>query len=99
MSFFVHNRAWLTAAACESALTGSMEGVTEKTDSHRRSSIVSGSRELGNVGFFGAENLTGQVNGGKEINSKLIQRIQCLDLEDLKWKLASGWKFQSRSIR
>ena len=24
--FFVHNRAWLTAAACESALCGSMEG-------------------------------------------------------------------------
>ena len=23
LSFFVHNRAWLTAAACESALTGS----------------------------------------------------------------------------
>ena len=27
LSFFVHNRAWLTVAACESALTGSMEGI------------------------------------------------------------------------
>ena len=27
LTFFVHNRAWLTAAACESALTGSMEGI------------------------------------------------------------------------
>ena len=26
VSFFVHNRAWLTAAAYESALSGSMEG-------------------------------------------------------------------------
>ena len=26
LSFFVHNRAWLTAAAYESALSGSMEG-------------------------------------------------------------------------
>ena len=29
LCFFVHNRAWLTAAACESALTGSMEGNRE----------------------------------------------------------------------
>ena len=28
LTFFVHNRAWLTAAACESALTGSMEGIS-----------------------------------------------------------------------
>ena len=27
LTFFVHNRAWLTAAACESALTGSIEGI------------------------------------------------------------------------
>lgn len=27
LCFFVHNRAWLTAAACESALAGSMEGI------------------------------------------------------------------------
>ena len=27
LSFFVHNRAWLTAAAYESAISGSMEGI------------------------------------------------------------------------
>ena len=27
LSFFVHNRAWLTAAAYESAVSGSMEGI------------------------------------------------------------------------
>ena len=30
LCFFVHNRAWLTAAACESALTGSMEGISSQ---------------------------------------------------------------------
>ena len=30
LSFFVHNRAWLTAAAYEAALTGSIEGVQKE---------------------------------------------------------------------
>ena len=29
LCFFVHNRAWLTAAAYEAALAGSLEGVRE----------------------------------------------------------------------
>ena len=29
LSFFVHNRAWLTAAACEASLSGSMEAVRQ----------------------------------------------------------------------
>lgn len=65
LSFFVHNRAWLTAAACESALTGSMEGIRKDGQSQEAAAVRS--RELGNVGFFGAENLTGQVKNGKEI--------------------------------
>lgn len=35
LSFFVHNRAWLTAAAYESALSGSMEEI-RKTDRYMR---------------------------------------------------------------
>lgn len=35
LAFFVHNRTWLTAAAYEAALTGSMEGV-QKTDRYTR---------------------------------------------------------------
>lgn len=65
LTFFVHNRAWLTAAACESALTGSMEGI--RKDGQAEQAAESRCRELGNVGFFGAENLTGQVQGGKKI--------------------------------
>ena len=33
LSFFVHNRAWLTAAAYESAVSGSMEGI-KKNGAH-----------------------------------------------------------------
>ena len=50
LTFFVHNRAWLTAAACESALTGSMEGI--RKDGQAEQAAESRCRELGNVGFF-----------------------------------------------
>ena len=65
LTFFVHNRTWLTAAAHEAALTGSMEGVRKDGQPQEAASVRS--RELGNVGFFGAENLTGQVKNGTEI--------------------------------
>ena len=65
LSFFVHNRAWLTAAACEAALTGSMEGVRKEGQPQEAAEVRS--RELGNVGFFGAENLAVQVKNGTEI--------------------------------
>lgn len=32
LSFFVHNRSWLTAAAYEAALAGSIECVQKRTD-------------------------------------------------------------------
>lgn len=50
LELFVHNRAWLTAAACESALTGSMEGVRKDGQPQEAASVRS--RELGNVGFL-----------------------------------------------
>lgn len=65
LNFFVHNRAWLTAAAYEAALTGSMEAV--KQDGHTYEAAQMRSRELGNVGFFGAENLSAQVNAGEKV--------------------------------
>lgn len=65
LCFFVHNRAWLTAAACESALTGSMEGIRE--DGKAKEAAEVRSRALGNTGFFGAENLKIQVQEGKNI--------------------------------
>lgn len=63
--FFVHNRAWLTAAACESALTGSMEGNREGGNTGEAAGKRS--QELGDIGFFGAENLKTQIKDGKEV--------------------------------
>ena len=65
LCFFVHNRAWFTAAACESALMGSMEGNRE--GGKVAEAAEKRSRELGNIGFFGTENLKTQVKGGKNV--------------------------------
>jgi len=65
LCFFVHNRAWLTAAAYESALAGSMEGV--KADGQVYETAQMRSRELGSVGFFGAENMSCSTSVGKRV--------------------------------
>ena len=65
LTFFVHNRTWLTAAAYEAALTGSMEGVQKDGQVYEAASARG--QELGNVGFFGAENLQYQVSTGKTV--------------------------------
>ena len=94
LSFFVHNRAWLTAAACESALTGSMEGIRKDGQSQEVAAVRS--RELGNVGFFGAENLTGQVKNGKEI--KVTYTADTISgFGGFRWKLTA--EGSSRVIR
>ncbi|MBQ0000024.1 MAG: pilus assembly protein [Clostridiales bacterium] len=56
LCFYVHNRAWLTAAAYESALVGSMEEAKRDGDPYSAANMRS--RELGSTGFFGVENLT-----------------------------------------
>ena len=86
LTFFVHNRVWLTAAACESALTGSLEGV--RKDGNPEEAAEVRCRELGNVGFFGAENLTGQVQGGKEI--KVTYTADTISgFENFRWKFTA----------
>lgn len=65
LSFFVHNRAWLTAAAYESAISGSMEGIRKNGQVYETARMRS--EELGSTGFFGAENLSTQTNVGKEV--------------------------------
>ena len=65
LNFFVHNRAWLTAAAYESAVSGSMEGVRKNGQVYDTARMRS--EELGNTGFFGAENLSTQSNVGKQV--------------------------------
>lgn len=84
LTFFVHNRAWLTVAACESALTGSIEGIRKDGQAEQAAEIRC--RELGNVGFFGAENLTGQVQSGKKI--KVTYTADTISgFGGLKWEL------------
>lgn len=65
LCFFVHNRAWLTAAAYESAVSGSMEGIWENGKVYEAAQIKGES--LGSSGFFGAENLSMHVNAGKNV--------------------------------
>lgn len=65
LSFFVHNRSWLTAAAYEAALAGSIEGVQKNGQIYEAASAKA--QELRNVGFFGAENLSYQVSDGKTV--------------------------------
>ena len=55
--FYVHNKVWLTAAAYEAALDGSME--TDKA--------LKKGKELGNTGFYESKNLKLQVSEGKKV--------------------------------
>lgn len=84
LSFFVHNRAWLTSAAYEAALAGSMEGRREGGSAE--ATAAGRCKELGNMGFFGMENLNFQINSGKK-----IQVVYTADtfsgFGDFKWKL------------
>lgn len=63
--FYVHNRAWLTAAAYEAALSGSMEAAVP--DGNSREAALKKGNELGNTGFFGSENLKVQAEAGKKV--------------------------------
>ena len=64
LCFYVHNRAFLTAAAYESAVCGSIAGVKETGtpyETARERSIL-----LGSTGFFGAEDLHTYTLAGTE---------------------------------
>ena len=56
LCLFFHNRAWLTAAACEAALTGSIEGCREEGNAYEAASAKS--LELAGTGFFGVGSLS-----------------------------------------
>ena len=83
--FFVHNRAWLTAAACEASLSGSMEAVRQDGQSQAAAEIRGA--ELGNVGFFGAENLRCHVNAGKKNVSVTYEADTIAGFGGFKWTL------------
>lgn len=64
LCFFVHNRAWLTAAANEAALAGVQEAFYKNGDTQR------GAQERGRMllapALFGAENLAMSVSGDEK---------------------------------
>ena len=53
LDFFVHNRAWLTAAAYEAAVSGSMEGYKKEANIYETADIQG--RMLGSQGLPGPE--------------------------------------------
>ena len=63
--FWVHNRAWLTAAAYEAALDGSMAMMTPDGKSYQ--TALGKGKELGNMGFFGGDNLEIQAKSGRKV--------------------------------
>lgn len=75
LCFFVHNRSWLTAAAYEAAVSGSMEGV--KKDGKIYETARMRSLELGDTGFFGGENINTQTNVGKKYRLHMIWIRPC----------------------
>ena len=62
--FWVHNRTWLTAAAYEAALDGSMEIVCPDSDGYEKALKKGENLE---IGFFGGDNLKIQASTGKNI--------------------------------
>lgn len=95
LCFFVHNRSWLTSAAYEAALSGSMEG-TRENGKITQAALAKG-KELGNTGFFGADNLGLDV----QADEKKVEISYDLDTTvgygGLKWHLKT--KGSSKVIR
>lgn len=63
LCFYVHNRCYLTAAALEASLTGALEEHREGGEPREAADVRA--RERGSVGFYGMENLSVEVNAGK----------------------------------
>ena len=82
LDFFVHDRAYLTAAAYEAAVSGSMEGYKKKGNIYEKADIQG--RMLGDIGLPGGENLSMQTNAGKTV--KVTYRL------GQKWKLEVSGK-------
>lgn len=65
LNFYIHNRAWLTAAAYEASVTGSMQRDADESVMYETAQMKG--EALANTGFFGAENITVQTSVGKKI--------------------------------
>ena len=84
LSFFVHNRAWLTSAAYEAAVSGSMEGYKKDGDIYEKADIQG--RMLGSTGLPGGENLSMQTSAGKNVQVTYQMDVPAGFLSQ-KWKI------------
>lgn len=106
LNFFVHNRAWLTAAAYEAAVSGSMEGYSKNGNIYEKTDIQG--RILGSTGLPGGENLSMQTRTGKNVQVTYQMEIPAGFL-GMKWKIKAtgkavplrpvGWIRKVKSVR
>jgi Flp pilus assembly protein TadG len=89
LNFYVHNRAWLTAAAYEAAVSGSMEGYSKNGNSYEKADNQG--RMLGSAGLPGGENLRMQISTGKSVQVTYRMEIPAGFL-GLKWKIKATGK-------
>lgn len=89
LNFFVHNRAWLTAAAYEAAVSGSMEGYSKNGKVYEKADIQG--RMLGSTGLLGGENFSMQTSVGKNVQVTYRMEIPAGFL-GLKWNLKATGK-------
>ena len=83
LDFFVHDRAYLTAAAYEAAVSGSMEGYKKKGNIYEKADIQG--RMLGGIGLLGGK------NAGKTV--KVTYRLEVpAGFLGQKWKLEVSGK-------
>lgn len=89
LDFFVHNRAWLTSAAYEAAVSGSMEGYKKKGNIYEKADIQG--RMLGSTALPGGENLSMQTSAGKTVKVTYRLEVPAGFLEQ-KWKMEVSGK-------
>lgn len=104
--FFVHNRAWLTAAAYEAAVSGSMEGYSKNGKVYEKADIQG--RMLGSIGLPVGENFSMQTSAGKSVQVTYRMEIP-VGFLGLKWKVKAvgkavplrpvGWIRKVKSVR
>ncbi len=94
LCLFVHNRTWLTAAAYEAAVSGSMEQSREENEIYQKTRDKA--QELIDAGLYGSENLETVVQTGKTIEVYYSQDTK-VEFGGLLWHLQA--KGSAKTIR
>lgn len=89
LDFFVHDRAWLTSAAYEAAVSGSMESYKKEGDIYEKADMQR--RILGSSGLPGGENLSMQTSAGSTVQVTYRMEVPAGFLGQ-KWKIEAVGK-------